>query len=173
MVYVLNAKQITPTMYDQILDRIAGGELVTTVVKDYGVSRQMLWRYAEACLKDTHGLDAYTRARIAQAHSMAEDIISIADDTTIEPEHKRIMVDSRKWLTSKLASRIYGDPTRHVELTGANGGSIQVEDVGQLRDTLTARLAGIASRRKLLTATATIVAEDTVDAEIVEPDETA
>jgi hypothetical protein len=84
----------------------------------------------------------------------------------------RLRVDTRKWLTSKIAPRIYGDTTRHVELTGKDGGSIQVEDVSALQGALTARLAGIASRRKLLTATATIIAEEPTDV-VIEPDVSA
>jgi hypothetical protein len=40
---------------------------------------------------------------------MGEEIVDIADDKTIEPEHKRLMLDARKWLTSKMLPKIYGD----------------------------------------------------------------
>ena len=37
----------------------------------------------------------------------------------------RLRVDARKWLASKMAPKKYGDKLQ-TELTGANGGSIQV-----------------------------------------------
>lgn len=156
------------TTFQAILERVAGGELVTDVAKEYGVSRQMIWRHCQ----DTSHADAYARARVSQAHSIAEDTLSLADSaqgmTSDGVAAVRLRVDTRKWLTSKIAPRIYGDTTRHVELTGKDGGSIQVEDVGQLQSALTARLAGIASRRKLLTASARVIEDgETVDAEVV------
>jgi len=162
---------LNDTTFRAILERIAGGELVTNVAKEYGVSRQDIWRHCQ----DTSCLDDYTRARVSQAHSIAEDTLILADSaqgmSSDSVAAVRLQVDTRKWYTSKIAARIYGDPTRHVELTGAGGAPIQVEDVGQLRDTLTARLAGIASRRKLLTATARVVADDDAQDVTVEPED--
>lgn len=40
---------------------------------------------------------------------MSEDILFISDDKDLDPNHKRIMVDSRKWLASKLKPKRYGD----------------------------------------------------------------
>jgi len=53
--------------------------------------------------------EQYTRAREDLQEFWAEDIMSVSDDQTIDPNHKRIMVDSRKWLLSKLAPKKYGD----------------------------------------------------------------
>lgn len=51
----------------------------------------------------------YASARDDQAETLADDILNIADDESIEPEHKRIMVDSRKWIAAKLKPKKYGD----------------------------------------------------------------
>ena len=53
--------------------------------------------------------EQYTRAREAQAESHADQIVEIADDDKIDPNHKRIMVDARKWVASKLKPKRYGD----------------------------------------------------------------
>ena len=53
--------------------------------------------------------EQYARAREDLQEHWAEDIMSVSDDQTIDPNHKRIMVDSRKWLLSKLAPKKYGD----------------------------------------------------------------
>lgn len=59
--------------------------------------------------KNPEFAELYTRAREDQAETLADDILNIADDESIEPEHKRIMVDSRKWIASKLKPKKYGD----------------------------------------------------------------
>jgi hypothetical protein len=66
----------------------------------------------------------YARAREIGLHVMAEEVISVADDGTqdkrvdedgrevTDHEHiarSRLRADSRKWLTSKLLARQYGD----------------------------------------------------------------
>jgi hypothetical protein len=43
----------------------------------------------------------------------ADEIIEIADDETIEPNSRRLRVDTRKWLMSKLAPHRYGDKLVH------------------------------------------------------------
>lgn len=196
--------------YLAILDRVSAGELVTDVVKDFGATRTDVWRKSEEERTEGNGhpssvsSSAYMRARIAQAHSIAEDTILIADGRDddgakrlvamveslagVDDDDKerllnslalaavqrdKLRVDTRKFLLAKIAPRIYGDTTRHVELTGKDGGSIQVEDVTALQAGLTARLAGIASRRRLLSATVRVLEPETVDAEVVAPDETA
>ena len=54
-------------------------------------------------------VEQYTRAKSDAADAMSEDILDISDDATIASDHKRIMVDSRKWLASKLKPKRYGD----------------------------------------------------------------
>lgn len=51
----------------------------------------------------------YARAREDQAESHADRIIEIADNPDIDANHKRIMVDARKWVASKLKPKRYGD----------------------------------------------------------------
>jgi len=51
----------------------------------------------------------YAQAREDQAESYADAIVQIADDLEIAPEHKRVMIDARKWTASKLLPKKYGD----------------------------------------------------------------
>jgi len=87
--------------------------------------------------KHKHFLETYTRAREAQAHFLADEIIQIADDTTEDEKivsigedgievkvtdheviaRSRLKVDVRKWLASKLFPKKYGDRI-HTELSG-------------------------------------------------------
>lgn len=59
----------------------------------------------------THGkfCQNYRDAKEDQADYMADNMIELADDTTIEPAHKKIMVDTRKWAASKFNAKKYGD----------------------------------------------------------------
>lgn len=51
----------------------------------------------------------YARARELQAMQWAEEVLSIADDARLDPHDRRIWVDTRKWLLSKVLPRVYGD----------------------------------------------------------------
>jgi hypothetical protein len=51
----------------------------------------------------------YTRAKEQQQQRWAEEIIEISDDDTLDPNARRVRVDSRKWLLSKLLPKQYGD----------------------------------------------------------------
>jgi hypothetical protein len=55
----------------------------------------------------------YAQAREALMDHWSEEIVVIADDQTAEPNDRRVRVDTRKWLMSKLAYRRYGDKLIH------------------------------------------------------------
>lgn len=38
-----------------------------------------------------------------------EEVLTIADHTSIDPHDRRIRVDTRKWLLSKDLPKVYGD----------------------------------------------------------------
>lgn len=71
-------------------------------------------------LSDANFATKYASAREAQIDHLAEEIIDISDNKDILPEHKRVMVDSRKWYAGKLNAKKYGDK-QQVELTGKDG----------------------------------------------------
>lgn len=92
--------------------------------------------------------DQYARAREAQAETMADEILSIADngenDTYLDEDgnartnhdviaRSRLRVDSRKWLASKLLPKKYGDRLIQ-EHGGIDGKPIQVQAVSDLTD---------------------------------------
>jgi hypothetical protein len=68
----------------------------------------------------------YMRARNAQMDVWAERLVEMASDATPEDQAVvRLRIETHKWLMSKLANNRYGDKTT-TELTGANGGPIQI-----------------------------------------------
>ncbi len=117
-----------------ICGRLANGEALTTICQsnDMPSRRTVLkWLFDE---RNTDFVPMYTRAREAQAEIMAEEIISIADDSagdiTIDKDGReivnheaiqrsRLRVDTRKWVAAKLLPRKYGDhehKTVHLDL---------------------------------------------------------
>ncbi|MFC3786694.1 hypothetical protein GGR90_002758 [Sphingopyxis italica] len=87
--------------------------------------------------------EQYARAREAQADAIFDEIIEIADDgrndyveklrqdgekdTAFDAEHvqrSRLRVDARKWVSSKLAPKKYGDDIR-LRHANADGGRLR------------------------------------------------
>ena len=100
----------TDELATEICERIASGELLIRICEEDGmpnirtVSRWLMRRpefYAQ-----------YADARETQQHLETEEMRSIADDVSILPEHKRIMLDARKWRAERLAKRFYGNSTK-------------------------------------------------------------
>lgn len=51
----------------------------------------------------------YARVRVALVEDWVDDMVEIADDTTIDPLSRRVMVETRRWIASKLAPGRFGD----------------------------------------------------------------
>jgi hypothetical protein len=76
-----------------------------------------------------------TRAWERLGFKWADQIIEIADDERLEPNDRRVKIDARKWVLSKLAAKRFGDK---LELRGDPENPIKVlhrtVDVQQLTD---------------------------------------
>jgi hypothetical protein len=123
-------------MADLICERIADGESLRSVCEDDGMpDKSTVFRWLG---KHAEFRDQYARAREAQADSLFDDILSIADDarndwmlrkhggheTWVENgealRRSALRVDARKWMAGKLQPKKYGDKITQ-EVTGANG----------------------------------------------------
>lgn len=122
---------------DAILLRLQSGEALAQICRDKDMpvrSTVSLWRQ-----QDIDGFaDRYARAREEQAHVLAEQLLEVADDGSNDwmkandpnnpgylanGEHiqrSRLRYDARKWLASKLLSKVYGDKVTQ-EVSGADG----------------------------------------------------
>lgn len=108
-----------------ICEQIATGALVKDACRAQGITRQSLHEWT----RDGVLADLYARARSDQAHAIAEDALSIADEQALTPEaiqRNRLRVDARKWMASKIAPRLYGEKITQ-EISGPEGGPVQVE----------------------------------------------
>lgn len=54
-------------------------------------------------------LDHYEASRILQADVYADEMDDIAKDETIDTQRARLIIDTRKWVSSKLKPKKYGD----------------------------------------------------------------
>ncbi len=138
----LNQKQ--QMQFDTICARIASGESLRTIClaedlpTPQGVRK---WLNAD---KDGALVAQYERAREEQADHYADEIIEIADNQDIEPNSRRIMVDARKWIASRLKPKVYGDKL-------AIGGADDLPAIRQVineDEAFRSGIAGIAARHR-------------------------
>ena len=106
---------MTPEVFDAIIADVLGGEPIRTAIRDHGVSGRQFYG---ALQRDEAMAERYARASLAGCDALADQALDIADDLEIDSEHKRIMVDTRKWYLSKRMPKKYGDK---LGLTGADG----------------------------------------------------
>ena len=125
-----NATQGRPSLYTveialEICTRLADGESLNSMCKDEHLPSNATVR--SWALDNVEGFSTqYTRARELGYSLLAEEMMAIADTpvigskttskaTGIETtegdmiEHRRLQVDTRKWMLSKMLPKIYGD----------------------------------------------------------------
>lgn len=70
--------------------------------------------------------ERYVRAREAATEDMLEDILEIADHPELDPQEKRVRIDTRKWAMGKLKPKKYGDKQTH-EIGNKDGETLKIE----------------------------------------------
>lgn len=107
-----------------ILERVAGG---MSLVKACGANNLTHGAFLDACAKDADLADRYARARQSCLEFHAEILIDLCDtpvegtETTIKADggvevktgdmlgHRKLQIDTRKWLLAKLMPSKYGE----------------------------------------------------------------
>ena len=139
-----------PTLFNQdlvdtICERIANGESLRSICKDDDMpAMSVIFRWLSE--DDKKGFqDQYARAREQQAETLADELLSIADDSTNDwmektdhegnqigwmfnkenVQRSRVRIDTRKWIASKLKPKKYGDFNR-TEVTGENSDPVKI-----------------------------------------------
>lgn len=129
----------TQQLGEEICRRMAEGETLTEICRSEGMPAfASVHRWAD---RHPEFGEAFARAREAQAHRWAEEIIDISDDSrndfitrqtergeevVVNHEHisrSKLRVDSRKWLLAKVLPRVYGDK---VEVGGSTENPLTV-----------------------------------------------
>ncbi len=142
-----------PEVRGHICEQIAiGRSLVAICRDDPGMPR--LTTVFDWLSREPEFAERYTRARECQADVLADQIVEISDegrnDSYLDDNgnpvtnhdviaRSRLRVEARKWVAAKLKPKRYGDTIRQ-EVTGADGGPVQTEDVS------TARLAALLAK---------------------------
>lgn len=108
---------ITAAVIEEVLERISAGESLRRILPEEGRPQHLPARSAfRARIVADPVLQAqYARACRMRADELFDETLEIADDPLLPHEHKRIRVDTRKWATSKLYPRLYGDKIIHEE----------------------------------------------------------
>lgn len=108
---------------DRLFELIAAGVPSRKAAEDCDINPVMIHKWAT---RDREFYARYIEARVCQAWSISEELLSIADDCpadVAEVAKARIRIDTRKWLLSKVIPRIFGDK---LEVTQDIKGSPQV-----------------------------------------------
>lgn len=127
---------------DAICERLANGESLRHVCSDRGFPTTTT---IKRWLNDNETFRAqYARAREDQADHYADEIIEISDRAE-DAAKARLRVDARKWVSSKLLPKKYGDKVTN-ELTGVDGKDLHLTD-NDLSAKLAAILEAAAKRR--------------------------
>jgi len=106
--------------FDNILKRVIAGEPLRRILKEMriGINTFYLW-----CDRSDKYRERYARATDLRAEKIFEEILEIADDSTLDElvtekgiqfnqefaARSRIRIDARKWVLGKMRPTKYGD----------------------------------------------------------------
>lgn len=119
------SKQEIEDIFNEICKRIENGESLNKIVKEKGTpASETVYKWIDS---DEEKAKKYARATEKRAESIFEEIIQISDTpiegVVIETDdngrtkekkgdmlgHRRLQIDARKWMLSKMMPKKYGD----------------------------------------------------------------
>ncbi len=123
-------------LIDKVCDMMSTGVPCGKSCEKVGVPKSTFLGWTKA---GGRAADRYALARDEMIHSLAEDVLLIADKDPVSVvdnngiarydsaavQHQRLRVDSRKWLLSKMMPKVYGDKVAQ-EHSGVDGGPINI-----------------------------------------------
>ena len=118
---------------------------------------------AIGCAKDLEGFAAlYAQVRQSKVEAWADDLVAISEDRDSEPNDRRVRIDTKRWLISKLVPKKYGDRIVHAgdqdALIQHIAGGLELERLSEAELDLLERFTGAR-------LAATEVASDTKDSD--------
>lgn len=134
----------TEEIADEICARIASGRSVSSLERDADMpTLTTIFRWLS---QHPWFRDRYEKAMELRAHRLFEQMLDISDtpvigETTTEnpdgsvevkrgdmAQHRRLQIDTRKWVLARMLPKVYGDKLAH-EVTGQGGGAVVVQVV--------------------------------------------
>lgn len=109
-----------PTLFNQkiaddIVSRIAGGQVLPTITKELKISLQNVYDWLD---KHPKFLEQYNRAREQQAKTLVDSLLSESEDLQNDRALAvRVRSEIVKWVAARFAPSTFGD-VRRVELKG-------------------------------------------------------
>lgn len=130
----------TAEIHDKMIERLMLGRSLLSICRDDDMPSHatiLRWRKRYPELDE-----AIPRARAEGAHVLAEQCLDIADNPELEPQDRRVRIDTRLRLIGKWNARAYGDK---LAIGGADDlPAIKTET--RALDVIEGKLAGIATR---------------------------
>ncbi|HEK3222745.1 ubiquitin carboxyl-hydrolase [Proteus sp. G2639] len=116
-----------PETAHDICSKLAEGESLRSVCRRPGMpSKATVFRWLS---ENAEFRDQYAKATEQRADALFEEILEIADDVlpdSAEVAKAKLRIDTRKWSLARMSPKKYGDKVTQ-EITGADGGAIQIE----------------------------------------------
>ncbi len=120
-------QDLTQATMDRICREVGLGRSLRRILKAKGMPSKA--KVMASLQEDPHFADQYARARRQGIELHIDGILDLADSATEKnAQAVRLKVDTRKWLASKLAPKVYGDKLElQGELTVHGRGSYEQE----------------------------------------------
>ena len=104
---ITNHPGYSPEQRQALLDRLKLGESLSEVCREPDMpSFGTVWEWGE---QDPEWADKLRRAREMGCVARADRMPKIAADTSLDPETRRLMLETEKWLLPRQSPRAYGD----------------------------------------------------------------
>jgi hypothetical protein len=112
-----------------IIDMLSVGDSVGKISKAISKAPSSIFKWID---EDEYLSDIYARAKESKAQVLAEEVIEISDNPDIDHNHKRIMVDARKWVAGKYYGKLFGDKQQIEHSGSVNLASMNDDELDRL-----------------------------------------
>src|SRR6185369_604064 len=133
----------TPEVEAEIFTRLSAGESLRAICKSDHLPSDFAVRNWIVNDKPPGISSRYAYARAAGLDAIAEQMEEIADDKSDDANSRRVRIDTRKWLLSKLAPKKYGD---RIEIAGDKENPLEINLRG--KELLATRIDSLIARSR-------------------------
>ena len=106
MIKGVDLKSLTIEQQKLAIDLALKGTSLREIMQKVGVSTGVFSRFK----RDTHEFrDIFERARLEGLELLADDLLGLADDLSLDVNRSKLKSDNIKWILSKRKAETYGD----------------------------------------------------------------